>query len=164
MAGIAGVIEHVARRIAEATETVPFGDAVRRCEWLNDQGEGFTVGDAAGLRLTDEDFLTAVSLVITWNRADNAPPARHVGQSAMCARLGINRSTFVSWKRRYAGTTTPVPTADVEVVELTAAGGLRVRLGWTPGRVLQVEHWVRDVLPGLRRRGGWPKGKPRRGN
>lgn len=158
------LIEHVARRIGAAAESVSFGEAVRLCELINDQGEGFTLGGRTGLRLSDEDFLVAVSLVIVWNRAECSPPARHLGTAALAAEIGVPRSTLATWKRRYAHTRTPVPTADVEIIEPMRNGKTRAKPGYSPGRVLQVEQWIRCCLPQLRRTGGWTKGRPRRGN
>lgn len=151
------LIEHVARRITAAAESVTFGQAVTMCESVND-GEGFELGGRGGLRLSDEDFLAAVSLVITWNRAESSPPARHLGKAALARRLGVHRSTLATWMRRY-----PVPTADVEIEEPTVDGE-RLKVGWSPGRVLQVARFVREDLPALKRTGGWTKGRPRRGN
>lgn len=154
------VIEYVAHRIADAAEGLSFGAAVAQVERINDD-DGWPVdGLAEPVRLSDQEFLAAVVLVLTWYRDPSASAAQYVGRSGLAAYLGVPYPTFTSWLRRYAASERPPPAADVDIVEHTARGR-RVRRGWSPERAVQVHRWVREELPTLRGVGGWPKGRPR---
>ena len=84
------LIEHVAAQLAAAVEVVSFGEAVRHVEQCN-EGPGFELDGAAGLRLSFGDFLAAVALAISWDREQGTrvPSVQHLSAPVLAAALRV---------------------------------------------------------------------------